>query len=314
MADINLIKIDGKPLEKLIDVISKGIGTVYKPRSIRKEAEAKSYEIELIERAKSKACAESREIEAETIDRIQERLLYKELRRQENIEKISQIATQQFSPEDTVSEEKVDDDWTTRFFNIVEDISDDEMQQLWGRILAGEVKQPKSYSLRTLELLKNLSKHEAEAFTRASNLVISSNNSPFLFKSEDVNFLNKYNISFEDRLLLMESGLLQPDGNISRNLHQQSNDILIYFLSGRFVIKTIKKANTPDNSIDIFRFTKVGEELLKLINPNPSAGYIKEFCLNLEKFGLEVDYAFIINKNLDGTFTHSQPWLKFKEK
>jgi len=41
MSEINLIKIDGKPLEKLIDVVSKGIGTIYRPRSIRKDAEAK---------------------------------------------------------------------------------------------------------------------------------------------------------------------------------------------------------------------------------------------------------------------------------
>lgn len=30
--------IDGKPLEKLIEVVSKGIGTLYRPRSIRKDA------------------------------------------------------------------------------------------------------------------------------------------------------------------------------------------------------------------------------------------------------------------------------------
>jgi|SRR5690625_4169794 len=313
MAEVNLIKIDGKPLEKLIDVISKGIGTVYKPRAIRKEAEAKAYEIELIERAKSKALAEGKEIEAETIDRIQERILHKELRRQENIDNISQIAAQQLSQEETVSEEPVDEDWTTRFFNIAEDISDDEMQQLWGRILAGEVKQPKSYSLRTLELLKNLSKREADVFSRASNFVISSHNSPFLFKGKNNDILDKYNLSFEDRLLLTETGLLQPESNISRGLKQNTSDNLIYFQSGRFIIKTIKKANTPENRIEIFRFTKIGEELLKLINPNPLNDYIKDFCLRLEEFGLDVDYAFVLSKNSDGTISHTQPWMKFKK-
>ena len=33
------INIDGKPLEKLIEVVSNGIGTLYRPRKIRKEAE-----------------------------------------------------------------------------------------------------------------------------------------------------------------------------------------------------------------------------------------------------------------------------------
>ena len=58
MPDINVVKVEGKPIEKLIDVISKGIGTIYKPRAIRKEAEAKAYEIEIIERAKANALSE----------------------------------------------------------------------------------------------------------------------------------------------------------------------------------------------------------------------------------------------------------------
>ena len=32
MADVNVVKVEGIPLEKLIEVISKGIGTIYKPR------------------------------------------------------------------------------------------------------------------------------------------------------------------------------------------------------------------------------------------------------------------------------------------
>lgn len=46
------------------------------------------------------------------------------------------------------------------------------------------------------------------------------------------------------------------------------------------------------------------------MNPNPSADYIKEFCLRVEEFGIEVEYAFILSKNNDGTTTHTQPWLK----
>lgn len=54
MPEFNLIKLEGKPFEKLIEVISNGIGTLYKPRSIRKEADAKAYEIGIIESAKQK--------------------------------------------------------------------------------------------------------------------------------------------------------------------------------------------------------------------------------------------------------------------
>ncbi len=62
MEEVNIIKVDGKPLEKLIEVVSKCIGTIYRPRAIRRDAEVESYEIEIIERAKSKALAEGKEI------------------------------------------------------------------------------------------------------------------------------------------------------------------------------------------------------------------------------------------------------------
>src|SRR5690625_5326062 len=121
-------------------------------------------------------------------------------------------------------------------------------------------------------------------------------------KNNDI--LVKYNLAFEDRLLLTETGLLQPESNISRGLKQNTSDNLIYFQSGRFIIKTIKKANTPENRIEIFRFTKIGEELLKLINPNPLNDYIKYFCLRLVEFCLDVDYDIVLCNNSYITISH----------
>ncbi len=296
MTEISIIKIDGRPLEKLFDVISKGVGTLYKPRAIRKEAAAKAYEIEIIERARANAIAEGKEIEFETIERIQERLLFREFQKQKNIDSISQIASEQIGQEKTVSEEPVDQDWTTRFFNIVEDISDEEMQKLWGRVLAGEVTQPKSYSLRTLELLKNLSRNEAQVFTKASHFVISSYGSPFIFKGSYQEMLTKYGLSFDDRLLLSEVGLLQSDNNIARKLNSALTDKYVMFTSGQCLIKVIKKANSPVNRIEILRFTKIGEELLKLLNPITNEEYIGEFLLRLKEFDLEVEQIDLDNK------------------
>ena len=46
------------------------------------------------------------------------------------------------------------------------------MREIWGRVLAGEVKRPKSYSLRTMEILRNLAKEEAALFVKASRFYI----------------------------------------------------------------------------------------------------------------------------------------------
>src|SRR5690606_25427708 len=111
--------------------------------------------------------------------------------------------------EQSVTDEPLDEDWKTRFFNIAEDISNEEMQSLWGKILAGEIKQPKSYSLRTLELLKNLSKEEAEVFTKFAQLRITTANNNVIYNEDHGEFLkSEFGITFLDRLLLTELGLI----------------------------------------------------------------------------------------------------------
>lgn len=318
-----------EPLKKLIDVVSKGIGALSKPYLIKKTADAKAYEIKVIsesikenqknlkEIGYSKEKISLMSLDSEMLkneltieERTQNRLDYKEQKRQKNIENITQNAAKNLENDETISNEPVDEDWTARFFNYAEDISNEEMQELWGQILAGEVKQPNSYSLRTLELLRNLTKEEAQTFIKAANFSISSWNSPFLFKGEKEESLSKYGFSFEDQLLLTEIGILQSETNISRRLSQSTQDQLIYFESGKYIIKTIKKANTAEHRIPIFRFSKIGVELLKLISPNVNEDYIKEFCKSLEAKQIEVEYAFIISK-INGQVRHTQPWVKY---
>ncbi|MDZ7795556.1 MAG: hypothetical protein U5N56_00230 [Candidatus Marinimicrobia bacterium] len=74
MTDFSLIKFEGKALEKLFETISKGIGTLYRPVAIRKEAKAKAYELIVMGRAKSQVLEEKNCQEYEVIERIEKRL------------------------------------------------------------------------------------------------------------------------------------------------------------------------------------------------------------------------------------------------
>jgi len=52
-------------------------------------------------------------------------------------------------------------DWFLRFFECASNISNEDMQILWARILSGETYNRGSFSLRTMELLRNMSYEEA---------------------------------------------------------------------------------------------------------------------------------------------------------
>ena len=292
MPDINVVKVEGKPLEKLIDVISKGIGTIYKPRAIRKEAEAKAYEIEIIERAKANALSEGKLIEVDTLDRIQERVIHKETRRQENIDNVTQIAAQQLSQEESVSNEPVDDDWTTRFFNIIEDISNEEMQVLWGRILAGEIKQPKSYSLRTLEVLRNLTFEEASTFSKVAQLKLTSGDNNMIYNQDNGIFLeSEFGITFKDRLLLTELGFIASENNLEFSYLSIPETKINYIKFGKKGIFIKREANTPKQAIKVLVFTKIGVELSRLIEQTTNENYIKKICSGFKHENVKITYG-----------------------
>lgn len=89
---------------------------------------------------------------------------YVEQRRLNNIKQVTGEALKALPPNTDVSDEPVDPDWYARYFDAVKDVSQEHMRKWWGRILAGEVVQPGSFSLRTLEVLRNMTTSEAKLF------------------------------------------------------------------------------------------------------------------------------------------------------
>ena len=96
---------------------------------------------------------------------IAQRIQFQEEKRQSNIVAVIGQAAQELGDRE-VQDHEVDHDWTARFFNDVQDVSSEEMQQLWAKILAGEVERPGSTSLRTMSVLKNLDQGTSILFRR----------------------------------------------------------------------------------------------------------------------------------------------------
>lgn len=65
-----------------------------------------------------------------------------------------------------------DFDWFLRFFESASNVSNEDMQKLWATILAGEVTNPGSFSLRTLDTVYNMSQNEAMIFLEATKIII----------------------------------------------------------------------------------------------------------------------------------------------
>ena len=109
--------------------------------------------------------------EIEINQRIRQRVEFQESKRHENIATIVNQAALQLGNSD-VPDSEVNHDWTARFFREAQDVSSDEMQAFWSRILAGEVQKTGTTSIRTLGILKDIDTATAQLFTRFCSLAI----------------------------------------------------------------------------------------------------------------------------------------------
>lgn len=294
---MGIITFKGKPLEKLVEVISQGIGALHKPRSIRKEADANAYKISVIAKAKAQAASDSKLIEVEMYDAIEQRILFQEQRKQNNILSIIEVATEQINHESNVNSETVDPDWTTRFFSIAENISNEEMQKLWGRILAGEVKQPGGFSLRTLDVMKNLSKQEADIFTKFAELNVKYANGDFIPYVDKQYFQEKFNILYTDIVLMVDLGLVSSEKDLGLSFTGINKPLNLLYEIGNIGIYVSTIAHNKSYTIPILSLTKVGSELATLISFEPNSEYLNYVCKALTTENTKITLGKVYEEN-----------------
>ena len=99
---------------------------------------------------------------------------FQQEKRIRNIQAVAEAAAAELGDETVPGDDPDPDlDWAARFFSGVQDVSSAEMQQLWARVLADEVRRPGSTSIRTLEILRNLDRRVATVFQRLCALSTS---------------------------------------------------------------------------------------------------------------------------------------------
>lgn len=200
-------------------------------------------------------------------------MTYTEFYKAANFLHVAELADQVFKQDyqnKADENQKYDFDWYMRFYDIVGNISDEEMQAIWARILAGEIHRKGTYSLQLLDILKNFTQKQAELFNRVcSHCFISGDN---VYIPNDNEYLQFANITYQDILDLDALGLINSIGTTSLSVKVQpdrpalfGNDML------RMVIEYNGQGNaTQEFSFLQFPFTSAGRELITLIGKHGS--------------------------------------------
>ncbi len=255
----------------LVNRVSDAVGGVFRPGQIKRIADAEAYATKVRTRAQTEATIEATELEQRALSR----MITEESERQKNIESVTikalPLLTQEASPE------KIEKDWLVAFFDKARLISNDQMQELWSRVLAGEANYPGSYSKRTIQLLATLDKSDADMFSSLCNFIWDVNGpAPLVFDSKE-KLYNDNGVDFGTLLHLDSIGLIKFDGAFGFKNVSTEEQCDVSYLGNKFELK-LSKANKNVNEFRLpignCLFTSAGLELSEMCPPVLIDGYL----------------------------------------
>jgi hypothetical protein len=223
-----------------------------------------------------------------------ERMLLEEGRSQRNIESVSEQAllaaidtTDPVDPDTLPSET-----WLNHFFDYARFVSDEEVQSIWGKVLAGEVQNPGHFSLRTLDVLRNLSKHEAQLFQRVARFrIYNIGFGPYILNSNDDKASTiklPSDLSYADQILLVNAGLINVDIMTVISYGQITSGGNVTAIHGSRVIVGERPDGDAQRKSRVYCFTQEGTELCNLIPMETNKEVIDSVIKTFKGFGWSV--------------------------
>ena len=217
------------------------------------------------------------------------------VREQVNLDKISRHAIKEVEKKNSESKSgenitEVPDinlDWLNIFETEASKKSTEEMQLLFGKILAGEINQPSSFSLKTVKLISQIDSNTAQLFVNLCSICSSLRSHGGLYDSRAIalgedagnNALRNYGLGFDQLIVLQEYGLIIADMNSWRDYQYsitQANEIgtTFEFMNEKWELKPDDESKQrAELKLYGVALTRAGMELLKIIDIVPNEQY-----------------------------------------
>ena len=216
------------------------------------------------------------------------------IRQQVNLDRISETAAEMLhtdttegnnTPED--SEKVISDDWLNSFQKEAEQVTSDEMRLLFGKVLAGEIKKPASFSIRTVKLLSQLDNQAAAIFQRFCSMCIAMRIGDQIIDTRVValggnagsNSLQAYGMNFNSLNVLQEYGLIISDYNSWREYEiciANNNAVAVGFSHQNGIYGLVPlEGRTPSQEYKLYgvMLSTAGQELFKIVETIPVESY-----------------------------------------
>ena len=227
------------------------------------------------------------------------------IREQVNLDMVSAIAAGELKETTNATDQRVgsgpektiDDDWLNNFEKEASQKSTQEMQFLFGRILAGEIKKPDSYSIKTVKILGELDSTVAKLFKKLCSVCVVLEipdgskvfdiRVPSLGGNAATNALNKYDLGFDQLNILHEYSLIIADYNswfdYKSCVVKKNNQIDFPFLHQSrhwALLPSPDRVENHELKLSGVALSRAGRELLRVVDQDTMDEYteaLKEF-------------------------------------
>jgi hypothetical protein len=297
---------------KLAEVFDRHLGNISRPSQIVKEAAAEGDALRLLAAAERDAELIRRgELEIQLPpglnrlpalpadpaqqltygQQIAARIVHQELKRDQNLEKIAYYATEEEGDGNVAQEHDVDEDWLAQFFRNAQDVSTEQLQRLWARLLTGEIKHPGTYSIDTMDFLRRLTTARAQQIAQIG---------PYLFAGDAIVLTDVVtNQPWSTFVFWLD---LENLGIINRNLAKTIGSTTPKrfengFVYNEKVLPCRADANDLIIKLTTHRVTELGIQVLSLSRFKPNYEYFMSVAHEIKKDGVTVYVGDLVERS-----------------
>lgn len=211
---------------------------------------------------------------------------YKQMKNQASIAQIAQEAASAGTNFSATS--GVDDEWLERFMDSAKFVSDEQVQLLWGNILAKEFEQPGSTPPSVIRILSEITPRYAKAFQVICSLSVYIAPvdmtgrimplEPHIIVPFDYSYLNQYGINFSVLNELQMLGLVQFDPSIGYVIeYNVKTHPKLHLIYGKKVATVLKYENKkfPAGSLIL---TQAGMSIARFSEVEIIKGHFDAVC------------------------------------
>ena len=220
---------------------------------------------------------------------------FQTLKRIANASSVIEDAADELEDKDVVDHEP-DPDWTARYFGHVQDVSSEDLRRIWASILTSEIKSPGQTSLRTLDVLRNMTKTDAELFADICPFVLRGD---WIYRDDSTRSIPALN--FTKLLQLQDCGLLDVASNLRVTLEVGSDGYTIMMQrNADLLISCDGEPSSGIISAPAYRLTSAGIELYEIVENELNSDYLRYFASFLDRQSYNLYCLTGVVRNPDG--------------